>query len=758
MPTTTDVIRAADTADFTFRVGALTEQDLLVTAFRGTEGIGKLFHFRVELCSENPDVPFDDVVGKPCVLQIRSHVGMRYVNAIVQRFERVGEGSKITYYAAEIVPTHWILTRRVKSRIFQENNCPGMTVPDIVKKVLTDAGLPADSFNMATTGTHPAREYIVQYRESDFDFISRLCEEEGIYFYFEHTATGHKMVFGDALGVHKDTPLEKTYIFKEPTGLMPDEGKEFIMQVRDGQQVQVGAVMLSDFNFTQPQTKLRSTATGAKFTSLEYSDYPGEFADKSAGDTLAKTRLEEFQSRVRVQTMRGGVRALIPGFKFTLTEHPTDSRNIEYLVVQIRHNAFQPQSGHAETGDTNQAGYSSEIETIPASVQFRPPRVTPRPVVHGTQTAVVVGPSGEEIYTDKYGRVKVQFHWDREGQYDENSSCWVRVSQGIAGGQYGMMFLPRIGQEVVVDFLEGDADHPIIIGRVYNNDNMPAYALPDEKTKSYIKTHSSKGGGGTNEIRFEDKKDSEQLLINATKDMHLRTKENRVSLIGKDEHLTVKGDAFYKYEKAANIDIKTDQNQKLGGNHSLDVTGDAGMKVGGKQSIDCSGNIYIKSGGTIVIEASSSVSLKAGGNFITIDSGGVAIKGTMVKLNSGGSAGSGSAVSLTAPGAANEPDEVKAGADITYSPTVKTYEAFTTETISETDEDVSEQREESWIEIELKDDDGNAVPGEEFCITLPNGRKLWGNLNQDGLARVGGIKPGQCEVTFPRLDKEGWRR
>lgn len=756
--TTTDS-RSANQADFVFKVDGLTSE-LRVTAFRGSEGISQLYHFHIDLCSEDPAIAFASVVGKAAVLTINGRYGWRVVHGLVRRFERVEEGPRLSYYAVELVPPQWMLTRRVNSRIYQESYEDTMTPNGIVKKVVTASGLAEDSIKDTCNKTYPATEFVVQYRESDWDFISRTLERAGIAYFFEHADDGVKLVLADNSSAYVPCPLNATFEHKTEAGLENDASNEVIFRIRDGSEICMGSVELLDYNFTTPTTRVKGSAAGEKQTHLQLFDYPAGFGTTDDGTNVAKTRLAELVTHEHTLIMKGGIRCLVPGQKFTLKDSPRDDQNIEYLVTQIRHAGKQPQSGGEEASDAMEVGYASEIVAIPSAVLFTPPRVTPRPVVHGTHTAMVVGPSGEEIYVDKYGRIKIQFHWDRKGAYDEKSSCWVRCAQGMAGGQYGILFLPRVGQEVVVDFLEGDPDRPLVIGSVYNNSQMPAYALPDEKTKSYIKTNSSKGGGATNELRFEDKKDSEQILINAAKDLHIRVKNDYVETVKNNRHVTVEKDVFVAYKQKCHTNISLDQLSKVGGNSGTEITGDYGMKVGGKASILTTGDLYLKSGGNLVIEAATQLTLKVGGNFVTIDSGGVTVKGTMVKLNSGGSAGSGSEVSVDAPEDPIVADEVQPGADITYSasPDQMGQGTWTALTVTH-DEPTEEEREpESWVEIEMVDEDGNPWANEYYEVTRADGRVIKGYLNDKGQAHIYLPKKEAANVKFPKLDGRAWEK
>ena len=780
-------VRPASEADFTFRVGDRSAEELKVTGFTGTEELSRLFEFHVEFCSDEPDIPFDEVVGKQCTLEIRGAAGSRYVNGIVRRFERTGEGVSLTYYAADVVPIHWLLTKRHKSRIFQECNCPDMTIPGIIRKVFEDAGIPSDNYRFALQASYDKREYVVQYRESEMNFISRLMEEEGIFFFFEHTATGHKMVIGDSPVAHTATPNRSQFAFRTRTGLVPEEEQEYVYSVRDGQEIQIGAVTLDDYNFQQPQVDLLATATADRYTSLEYSDYPGEYSDKSVGDRYARVRLEEFRCHQRVQHMEATARGLLPGYKFTLSEHPNETLNREYLVTRLVHSAFQPQSAAAEAAAARGLEYRAQLRTIPSDVPFRPPRITPRPRIHGTQTAVVVGPAGEEIYTDKYGRVKVQYFWDREGTYDENSSRWTRVSQGSAGGQYGMMFLPRIGQEVVVEYLEGDPDQPLVTGRVYNNDLMPPYTLPDEKTKSVIKTHSSKGGGGCNEIRFEDLKGKEQLFIQAERQMDTRVKADHYHTVGGSYHVQVGGEKDGQLSgelreliyKAKHVHVKgevrtlteLDESHVVQGKVSIEVSGTHSTSVGGDVVESFAANhkhevtsTYALKAANVKIEASGTIELVVGGSSVVLTSGGVYVTGPTVYINSGAgpavgpvSAGATSAEQADDAGAA---DRSNPGHDVRYSGRRGQYEPIEPPPPPPPppEPEPTPEEERTWVEIELVNDVGEPVPSERCRITLPNGRQIVRTTDARGLIRVTGIDPGQCEVCFVNLDSDAWQR
>jgi len=641
----------------------LGADELLLRSFHGQEGVSQLFRFDLLMHSENRSINFEAVVGKKATVSIHLPDGkVRYINGIINSFSQGGssplEGGTtpavFTSYYATLVPWLWVLTRSSDCRIFQN-----LAVPDIITKVFKDHGF--SDFANRLSGAFEPREYCVQYRETDFNFVSRLMEEEGIYYFFEHEADKHTLVLANRPNVFKPLPLHEAVSYKSMIG----EGREedVISEWSQSQEVRPGQYTLVDFNFEKPTLDLTSTVTGKDERKLEIYDYPGEYRVKAEGERLAGIRMEEEQTPQIVIAGAGSCRGFTPGYRFDLRDHYRRDFNKSYVLTSVYHSADQGtnyrSSADQAAGDLN---YSNHFQCIPHPTPFRPPRITPVPIVHGSQTAIVVGPAGEEIYVDKFGRVKVQFHWDREGKYDEKSSCWVRVSQNWAGKRWGAMFIPRIGQEVIVDFLEGDPDQPIITGRVYNGDSMPPYALPDEKTKSAIKSYSSKGGGGFNEIRFEDKKGSEQLFIHAEKNQDLRIKNDEFEWVGNERHLIVKKDQLEKVEGDKHLTVKGDQNEKVDGTVSLKAGMDIQRKAGMKYALDAGMEIHLKSGMNLVVESGATLTLKVGGNFINLNPGGVFIQGTMVMINSGGAAGSGSGASPEAPKDPKEADKADPGA------------------------------------------------------------------------------------------------
>ena len=401
--------------------------------------------------------------------------------------------------------------------------------------------------------------------------------------------------------------------------------------------------MLNDFDFERPKADLSAHSSIVREhvqSDYEVYDYPGEYQQHDPGESYARTRMEALQSQYEIIRGTSDVRALQAGALFKLDQHPRENQNREYLILSVTHTLQSDTYRSAE--QSGGSTYTNAFSAMESATPYRPLQHTPKPRVQGPQTAIVVGPAGEEIYTDEYGRVKLQFHWDRYGQADENASCWIRVSQLWAGKGWGGMTIPRIGQEVIVEFLEGDPDQPIVTGRVYNGDHRTPYKLPQFATRSGIKSQSSKGGGGFNEIRFEDKKGEEQVFLHAERNQDVRVKNDSLEWIGHDYHRIVRNDQFEQIEGNLHLTLDGDQNEKINGSISRDIAKNLQEKVGNKHALEAGTEIHHKAGKNVVIEAGESITLKAGGGFITIGPAGITISGVPVLINSGGVAGSGS--------------------------------------------------------------------------------------------------------------------
>ena len=436
---------------------------LLLKSFSYVEQLGRLYDLDAELLSLQADIDFDKIIGKNVTIRMESDAGnTRYFNGYVARFVQSGSQGNLAQYHAKIVPWLWFLTRKADCRIFQNK-----TIPEIIKQVFRDTGFTDFSENLS--GRYQPWDYCVQYRETDFNFVSRLMEQEGIYYSFEHADGNHKLVLSDAPGSHLPGKGCETVIYRpEESGI---RDKEYIHDFRMEQEVQPGAYALADFNFERTRASLlaRSQITNAHDQSkFEIFDFPGEYEQHSEGMDYSKIRIEELQTQHLIGRGQTTVRGLCAGNTFKLKDFPRADWNKAYLLTSVSIHGYGD-TFEGSGGDESGAFFSCSFTVVDAQTQYRPARITPKPLIQGPQTAIVVGPKGEEIHTDKYGRIKVQFHWDRYGKADENSSCWVRVSQAAwAGKKWGSMHIPRIDQEVIVEFIEGDPDWPIVTGRVYN--------------------------------------------------------------------------------------------------------------------------------------------------------------------------------------------------------------------------------------------------------------------------------------------------
>ena len=581
----------------------LGENKVLVRSYTGEEHLSGLFHYRIALASEDAQLTFSSMVGKSVTLQIPQSSGdIHNINGVVGRFAQSGRDSRLVYYVADIHPWLWLLTLSADCKIFQN-----MSTPDIVKKVFTDLGFSA--FKDSLTGTYQPREFCVQYRETAFAFVSRLMEEEGIFYFFSHDASSHTLVLAD----DPSSWLTCTGLTAARCAGGPDsyEADDTVTETNFEQAVTPNQYKTDDYNFETPDTDLLATAIGSETTRTIY-DFPGVFTQQGAGETIAGNRLSSLELPGSTVAGTSRCRSFYAGAKFTLSGHYQPDYNTGYVIQSLR-----------VEGD--QVEYSNSFDAFPATASYRPRLVTPRPYIAGSQTALVVGKSGEEIWTDQYGRIKVKFHWDQSTPKDETSSCWVRVSTPWAGKQWGSIKIPRIGQEVVVSFLEGNPDRPLITGSVYNASQTVPYALPDNQTRSTLKSNSSKGGSGFNEIRLEDKAGSEELFIQAQKDMNLIVLNDSTATITKDETITVKG--------KRTMTVTGDEAHTNQANFSLKVSGNLTIEASGSVSIKAGTTFTNKSGTDMTNDAGTTLTNKAAASQ-TVDGGGMlTLKGGMVKIN-----------------------------------------------------------------------------------------------------------------------------
>jgi type VI secretion system secreted protein VgrG len=582
----------------------------------GHEALGTAFEYRATVLSEDPNIELAKILGQKATITVElTRDTQRYFNGYVTSFAYVGTAGALARYELTMRPWFWLLSLGSNCRVFQNKDAVA-----IAKEIWSDAGF-TDVREALSGKPYPKLEYSVQYRESDFNYVSRLLEHEGIYYFFEHDQDKHTLVLADSPEAHKPFPKYEKVRYLPPTSV-ERRRIDHLSSWTVGQQMRPGAYCTTDYDFTRPRADLTSRLKMPAPHSLadfEVFDYPGRYVESPAGEKQVKVRLEEYQSDQQVVTAGGDVMGLSSGASFTLTDFPREDENVEHVVVAA---TYQLQTNAYASGAAGEIEHQGSYILIPKSNPYRVPAHTVKPKVDGPQTAVVTGKSGEEIWTDKYGRIKVQFHWDRLGKNDEESSCWVRVAQNWAGSKWGALFLPRIGQEVIVDFLEGDPDQPIVIGRVYNGTNMPPYDLPANQTQSGIKTRSSKGGtpDNFNEIRFEDKKGSELLAVQAEKD--------QTTLVKHDQQSTIKNNKKVTVEKQYNLIVNEKYDIKVG--PGVHIT----AENSGKLNVTALQEIKLQCGpASITLRVDGSVQVT--GTIIKVTGATVSISGMPVSINTG---------------------------------------------------------------------------------------------------------------------------
>ncbi len=656
---------------------------LLIESFGGVEGISRLFEFHVELLAESGTAidPKKIVGAKVSVgLGLNDVQGTRWVSGVVASFEQAAADGEFDVYRARIVPSMWQLTLNSNCRIFQDK-----TVMDIVKALLSEYGL---TLSDQTTTTYPKLEYCTQYNESDFHFISRLLEEHGIFYWFEHTDQDNKIYFGDSRSAYADCPLSSSVAYVPPENAREGTYGAQLMELTATATMVSGKHSTEDYDFRNYALhKVNSQKSTSDFGKNGYEEffYPaGEEGYVEATDTnlsgpnLGTIFLDStaLATDATSEVFRGSsnLRSMCCGYTFSVTKHSRSAWNRKYLLTEVVHHANQVPS-YRSVDTAADGGYSNRFSAVSSDIVFKALATTLKPKIFGPQTAHVVGASGDEIHIDKYGRVRVQFFWDRAGTYgDVNDSTWVRVAQPWAGNGWGTFFWPRVNDEVVVQFLNGDPDNPVITGSVYNGTNMPKYALPEHSTRSGIVTRSSKGGSAStsNELRFEDKAGSEQIYFHAEKDMDFTIENDQrrsigandsltigasqMEQIGKDSHVTIGGNRTESIASNAELTIGANQTEAVGSNLSISVGQNHDHQVGSNYGVSAGQNIYLQGGMNVVIQAGMQLTLAAAGGFITIGPAGVAISGTMVLINSGGAAGSGTPVDTKSPQSPKAPD------------------------------------------------------------------------------------------------------
>ncbi len=588
---------------FSFNITGISAR-FAVVEFSATEYMSSPFEVDLVLTTQE-EIAFEEVVNLPALLTISKANGARYFHGMIDRFAYSGKSEDGLIYQTRLVPAFWLLALKHDCRVFQE-----ASAPEIVQTVFAEHQL-TSAVEFRLQKNYPTLEFCAQYQESDFNFISRLLEEEGIFYFFEHSRTRHKLVLAD--NRRSCQPFKEKHSVYYTPDVDVDTAPEGIYEFQFTQSMHSGKVTLKDYNFQYPGTNLTYYAQAGEYQDFEIYHYPGRFKDHY-GSTLANIRLQEEMTFKQMAVGNGSYQRFTPGKTFRLYRHEQQQFNRDYLITAVTHSGYQPSKFPRDADTSKKPGYYNDFVAIPSSVTFIPARKSPSPVINGPQTAVVTGTSGEEIYTDKYGRIKVQFHWDRIGGRDEQSSAWVRVSQIWAGDGYGVMFLPRVGQEVIVDFLHGDPSNPIIVGSLYNDSQVPPYALPESKTISTIRSSSSKGGAGSNELRFEDKSGAEEIYIHGQKDLTLVVDHDKKQSVGSNETISIGNNRTTTISNNLNESVGGQKSISVGSNSSETVAVNKQVSVGGAKSETIGAAMQLEVGAAMAVTVGAAKQVSVGGN------------------------------------------------------------------------------------------------------------------------------------------------
>ncbi len=649
------MFNAANKTHFTLSLEGV-EHDFKVLEFRGREAISQPYRFDLELVSERPDLDLESLLHRPAFLAFAPDGSG--VHGLVHQAAQGESGKRLTRYRLTLVPQLAYLAHRTNQRVFQH-----LTVPQIIAQVLEEHGIQADAYRFGLGPVvYPPREYCVQYDETDLHFIQRLCEEEGIHYHFQHGASAHVLVFGDDQTVF---PRLTATAYQQDSGLVADQPviKRFGLRL----ETRTSRVTRRDYDFEKPRLTMEAAFHSDFQPDLEDYDYPGRFTERARGKHLSQRVLERHRHDYELAEGESDQPRLVSGHFLPLTEHPRSDWNQLWLLTEVLHEGKQPQvleesvTSHVDSGDGFVQGYRNHFSATPWAIPFRPALCHPKPKVLGSQTAVVTGPAGEEIHCDEYGRVKVQFHWDRHGQADDKTSCWLRVSSSWAGDRYGGIAIPRVGMEVLVTFLEGDPDQPLVTGCLYHKEHQVPYDLPANKTRTVFKTLSSPGGGGYNELRIEDRKGAEQIYIHAQRDWDENIEHDQKIRVGHERHDTVEANSYSELKAEEHLIVAGDRKVEIKPDDHLTVGQTQHIKLGTAQLTRAGREIHLKAGQKMVIEAGVELTLKAGGSFIKLDPGGITVSGPLARINAGGAPGKGSGIKIKSPVRPGMADGDKAG-------------------------------------------------------------------------------------------------
>lgn len=593
-----------------------------VYQFSGIEQIGENYHIQIEVVCASENVDLIALQHQSACLTIQHATQPRYIHGIVLESAHLKTDARHNYYRFTIAPQAELLKYRTNQRIFQNK-----TVTEIIQDVWAKAGFNPAGIRIQIQTTLPSLTYCVQYQETDLHFIQRLCETHGLFYYFEHSAAQHVMVFADNI---KQCPKTESAKFQPSSGNNADEST---FEELDWQyQVTAGKASVQEHDFTKPSFNLSATQqTGLR----EWYEYATGHQTQSDAQTQATRQLQQQQYQQQRLSGTGNIRHAYPGCFLPIIDHPTNAINTEWLVLSVKHQGKQPQVLKELVSGSSQ--YKSQIILHAKNQILSLPPVHFKPQPAGFQTAIVTGPEGEEIHTDEYGRIKVQFHWDKAAKGDDTTSCWVRVAQGWAGAGYGQFFLPRAGQEVVIAFAEHDIDRPYVVGTVHNATNTAPIKHPTSQTQSGFRTLSSPGGQGFNELRFEDKKGAEQIVLHAQRNWYRKVKRTSRTEIGSNEHLWVGGEDKRLIKKNEHQTINKNRLIEIAGNQDLHVLQNKHVHIDAKWLTKNDQELHINAGQVLVLEGSSGLSLDAGGSCLLIEPSGIKIQGASIRINGGGS-------------------------------------------------------------------------------------------------------------------------
>ena len=586
---------------------------LEVLEFKGQEAISQSYRFDVELVSERPDLALEELLHRQAYLGFDGPG--RGIHGQVYSVAQGDSGKRLTRYQISLVPRLAYLRHRINQRIFQH-----LSVPAIITRVLKDHGIQGDAFQFSLGGQYPEREYCVQYGESDLAFIERLCAEVGIHYHFRHSPDGHLLVFGDDQTVFPRLPQSTMYL--PGSGMVADEPAIKRLAVR--LQARTNAVTLRDYDFRKPSLLLQTSLDNQQQPVLEDYRYPGQFSDREQGRYLSRRVLERHGADYRLAEGRSDQTALVSGHFMQIHGHPRAQWNDLWLLTEVSHRGRQPQVLEETAGDSPDEfqGYSNTFLATPWDVFFRPPLRHEKPPAHGYQPAVVTGPVDSEIHCDEFGRVKVQLIWDRDGQRNEHSSCWLRVASGWAHDRYGGVMIPRVGMEVLVGFIDGDVDKPLVVGCLPNGANPVPLDLPADKTRSILRSQSSPGGGGYNELRIEDRQGAEEI--------YLRAQRNWTQHVLHDQRLQVDHERSVVVTGTARHELKADEQRLTHGRRQAEVRQDDHLVVTGErhirvtsQALSASQHFHVHAGQQVVLDGGVSATIQAGGHWINIGAGGI---------------------------------------------------------------------------------------------------------------------------------------